>query len=152
MGNMFEMAMNEMKEVEQITKKAVVNTLLWALRAGVAEAKKTSAVVTGNLQKKYDFTKPVNAYGKYVGDLQNNADYASFEELGHRQKKRFVPGVLKNGKFFYDPKAKTGMMLSEKWVQGSFCLTIIADKYNKMIPETYEREFTRLLKERGIKQ
>lgn len=45
--------------------------------------------------------------------------YASYANDGHFQWKRFVPGYWRGDRFFYEPGASTGMMLKEKWVEGS---------------------------------
>ncbi|OCA85231.1 HK97 gp10 family phage protein [Pseudobacillus wudalianchiensis] len=45
--------------------------------------------------------------------------YASYANDGHFQQKRFVPGYWRGDRFVYEPGASTGMMLREKWVEGS---------------------------------
>ncbi|WP_203363184.1 HK97 gp10 family phage protein [Bacillus sp. REN10] len=52
-------------------------------------------------------------------EIGTNLKYASYANDGHFQRKRFVPGYWRGDRFVYDPGANTGMMLREKWVEGS---------------------------------
>lgn len=52
-----------------------------------------------------------------------NVEYAAFVNDGHwtcgnGKDMRFVPGYWEGSKFRYDPSAKTGMMLKQKFVKG----------------------------------
>jgi len=81
----------------------------------IGSAKRNTPVDTGNLKGHWARTTPKGS----VIEVYNNTEYAADVEYGHRQKKRWVPGVWSGGKFKYDPKAKTGMMLTEKVVPGA---------------------------------
>lgn len=53
-----------------------------------------------------------------------NVDYAWYVNDGHYTNpqgvdRRWVPGYWKGDRFFYDASAKTGMMLKQKWVEGT---------------------------------
>lgn len=53
----------------------------------------------------------------------SNAEYAGYVNDGHwtcgkGEAMRFVPGYWKGDRFVYDPDAKTGMMLKQKFVKG----------------------------------
>ena len=78
-------------------------------------AKNNTPVQNGQLQNAWERTEPIAGYI----EIYNNTEYAAHVEWGHRQKKRWVPGYWKNGYFNYDPKAKTGMMLTNKFVDGA---------------------------------
>lgn len=52
-------------------------------------------------------------------EIGTNVNYASYANDGHWQERRFVPGRWNGQRFEYDPKAKTGMMLKAKWVEGT---------------------------------
>lgn len=52
-------------------------------------------------------------------EIGTNLKYASYANDGHFQRKRFVPGYWRGDRFVYDPGANTGMMLREKWIEGS---------------------------------
>ncbi|KIL72542.1 hypothetical protein SD78_4127 [Bacillus badius] len=60
----------------------------------------------------------INAGGLTL-EVGTNLTYASYANDGHFQKKRFVPGYWRGDRFVYEPGASTGMMLREKWIEGS---------------------------------
>lgn len=78
-------------------------------------AKRNTPTITSQLKNAWDRTQST---GGRV-EVYNNTEYAAHVEWGHRQKKRFVPGYWKGDQFVYDPSAKTGMVLKEKFVDGS---------------------------------
>lgn len=56
-------------------------------------------------------------------EVGTNVEYASYVNDGHWTnskgvEKRFVPGYWEGERFIYDPSAKTGMVLKQKWVEG----------------------------------
>lgn len=52
-------------------------------------------------------------------DIRSPAKYAGWVNDGHSQQPgRFIPGKVKNGKFRYDPNAKTGIVLKRSHVPG----------------------------------
>lgn len=56
-------------------------------------------------------------------EVGTNVEYAAFVNDGHYTcpkgvEMRFVPGVWNGDKFEYQPGAKTGMMLRQKWIKG----------------------------------
>ena len=123
---------NGVPEVMEKTMNAVL-TLIFD------EVIRDTPVVTGDLRRNYRKSAPTWNSSKVLhGEVFNLLEYSIYEELGHRQKKRWVPGFWNaSGKFVYDPGVKTGMMLKDKWVSGSFRLTTISEKYSKKIPEIY---------------
>lgn len=53
--------------------------------------------------------------------LVNATQYATWVNDGHRQRPgRFIPGYFANGRFYYDPSAKGGMVLKKPFVKGRF--------------------------------
>ncbi|MGN1085960.1 MAG: HK97 gp10 family phage protein [Porcipelethomonas sp.] len=53
----------------------------------------------------------------------SNVEYAGYVNDGHwtcgkGEAMRFVPGYWEGDRFQYDPSAKSGMMLKQKWVEG----------------------------------
>ena len=80
-----------------------------------SRAKMNTPVDTGRLRNTWERTQPANC----SIEVYNNAEYAAHVEYGHRQKKRWVPGYWKGGHFIYDPGAKTGMMLKERFIDGA---------------------------------
>lgn len=93
------------------------------------------------------------------GDLTlsvgTNVEYASYVNDGHWTCKagetmRFIPGTWKGGtynseknrweggKFTYDPSAKTGMVLKQKWVDGTFYWESAINICEKLFPQYLE--------------
>ena len=68
---------------------------------------------------------PVKRGRSYVTHLNNDKDYASYVNDGHRMKRHFVPGLYINpesGHLEYDPSAKVGIVVGTKtqYVEGLF--------------------------------
>ena len=78
-------------------------------------AKMNTPVDTGRLRNAWNRTQPV---GGSI-EIYNNSEYAAHVEYGHRQKKHWVPGYWSGNHFTYDPSAKTGMMVKDKFVEGA---------------------------------
>ena len=62
--------------------------------------------------------------GNFTLEVGTNVKYASYVNDGHWLngkgiESRFVPGVWNGDKFIYTPGAKTGMVLKQKWIEGS---------------------------------
>lgn len=69
-----------------------------------------------------------NVFEMKEGDLTvevgTNVTYASYVNSGHwlnskGVQTRFVPGHWNGDRFIYEPGAKTGMVLKQKWIEGS---------------------------------
>ena len=77
----------------------------------------------------------VHHYGdRYVVEVVNPVEYASYVEYGHRQKPgRFVPAL--------------GKRLKSGWVEGQFMLTISADEIRADAPRVLENKLKKKLKE-----
>lgn len=57
-------------------------------------------------------------------EVGTSVSYASYVNDGHWTnskgvERRWVPGYWQGDRFIYDPSAKTGMLLKQKWVEGS---------------------------------
>ena len=150
--NMFLDALSEFEKATQVMKEAKMATLTQVARLVRDEAKQSTPVISGDLRRNYYATPAVIVSGEKIrAEAYNAFEMSSYEELGHRQKKRWVPGRWQGNKFIYDPNSKGGMMLTERWVPGSFRLTTIADKYRKLIPQIYEKQFETLKRKYGVK-
>ena len=101
----------------------------------IGRAKNHTHVINGQLRNAWKRTEPTA--GQI--DVYNNTEYAAHVEWGHRQKKRWVPGYWKNGQFIYDKNAKTGMMLSDKFVDGAKMLHNAMDETKAEIREDAKR-------------
>ncbi|MGN1480752.1 HK97 gp10 family phage protein [Porcipelethomonas sp.] len=77
--------------------------------------------------------------GNLTLEVGTNVEYASYVNDGHwtcgkGEKMRFVPGHWNGNRFIYDPSAKTGMMLKQKWVEGRHFWESGIKIMEKMIP------------------
>lgn len=57
-------------------------------------------------------------------EVGTNVAYAEYVNDGHwtckkGEEKRFVPGYWSGDRFVYDPSAKSGMVLKQKWIEGA---------------------------------
>lgn len=88
---------------------------------------------TGNLRKmwsagtnlQFTVTPVGNGYQVTLYNMaynaESNAFYANYVNDGHRQHVgQFVSGYFEGGKFRYDRNSKTGVLLKQPWVKGSF--------------------------------
>ena len=58
---------------------------------------------------------------------------------------RFVPGHWRGDRFIYDPKAKTGMMLKQKWVEGKHYWEAAIRRLEEMFPELLDAKLQQWL-------
>ncbi len=73
-----------------------------------------------------------------------NVEYAWYVNDGHWTNKqgvatRWVPGHWSGKRFIYDPGAKTGMMLKQKWVAGSHYWDNAFAIFEKMFEKSLDR-------------
>lgn len=70
--------------------------------------------------------------------------YADFVNSGHHQKRRWVPGrwiaAGEKQRFEYTPGADTGMMLTEKWVEGSHYWDFAFAMFEKVFAKDLEHK------------
>lgn len=86
--------------------------------------------------KTVDTRRLLNSFGKGDGqfweissgglslEVGTNLNYARYVNDGHWTNKkgvksRWIPGIWKGDRFEYTPGAKTGMLLKQKWIEGS---------------------------------
>lgn len=107
-----------------------------------------------------DTRRLLNSFGK--GDSDNvwriskgglslevgtNVEYASYVNDGHftvnpnsGKDRRWVPGYWKSDKFVYDKSAKTGMLLTIKWVDGTGYWDSAKFIFEKMFAKSLEKK------------
>lgn len=74
-------------------------------------------------------------------EVGTNVLYATWVEKGHTQQPgRFVLGRWEDGTFIYDPSAKSGMVLKQKWVEGKHYFESALRIYEKIFKESAERK------------
>ncbi len=86
--------------------------------------------------------------GPLTLEIGTSVNYASYVNDGHSTnpngvEKRFVPGYWNGARFVYDPSAKGGMVLKQRWVEGKHywesALRIIERMYPKLLEEKLQQ-------------
>ena len=106
---------------------------------------------TGELKQHWatdSVVEPMVSGGKYRTELNNDKDYASYVDQGHRMDKHFVPGLYvdENGQLNYDPAAKVGLVVGTKtkYVKGEFMADKGKEAYEKAVPAELDKEIKKL--------
>ena len=95
-----------------------------------------------------------NVFIAQEGGLQievgTNVEYASFVNDGHWLNPRgvdmrWVPGEWHGERFIYQPGAKTGMLLKQKWIEGSHYFDDAIRLMERMAPQFMERKIEQWL-------
>ena len=109
--------------------------------------------ITGELKEHWatdSVVEPMVSGGKYRTELNNDKDYASYVDQGHRMDKHFVPGLYvdENGQLNYDPAAKVGLVVGTKtkYVKGEFMVDKAKEAYEKAVLTELDKEIARLFK------
>ena len=76
-------------------------------------------------------------------EVGTNVEYAAYVNDGHWTNpkgvdRRFAPGTWEGDRFVYDPGAKTGMVLKQKWVEGAHYFDSAVRIFEKMFPDILE--------------
>lgn len=85
-------------------------------------------------------TAPVKAGNTYTTQLNNDKDYSSYVNDGHRMDRHFVPGLYINpnsGLLEYDPGAKAGIVVGTKtaYVPGLHIVEAAREEYRRVLKE-----------------
>lgn len=95
-----------------------------------------------------------NVFIAQEGGLQievgTNVEYASFVNDGHWLNPRgvdmrWVPGEWQGERFIYQPGAKTGMLLKQKWIEGSHYFDDALRLMERMAPQFMEQKMEQWL-------
>lgn len=108
---------------------------------------------TGELKQHWatdSVTEPRVAGAAVQTELNNNKDYASYVDQGHRMDRHFVPGLYinpKSGLLEYDPTAKVGLVVGTKtrYVKGEFMVDKAKEVYERTVQEELDKEIGRLM-------
>lgn len=81
---------------------------------------------------------PVKRGDTYVTELNNDKQYASYVNDGHRMDRHFVPGLVINpesGMLEYNPNGKGGIVVGTKtkYVEGLFMEEAAHEEYHRII-------------------
>lgn len=123
---------------------------------------RTESVDTRLLLNSFHKNGDGNVFVAQEGGLQieigTNVEYASFVNDGHwlnpkGVNKRWVPGHWtgppgdKNARFIYEPGAKTGMLLKQKWIEGSHYFDDAIRLMERMAPQFMEKKMEQWLEQ-----
>ena len=83
-------------------------------------------------------------------EVGSTVKYAGYVNDGHWTntkgvEKRFVPGHWNGDRFTYDPSAKGGMVLKQKWVEGKHYFDSAVRIMEKMFPDLLEAKLQKWL-------
>lgn len=83
--------------------------------------------------------------GNFSVEVGTNVEYASYANDGHwtckkGEKSRFVPGIWQGDRFIYQQGAKTGMLLKQKYIEGSHYWESAIRGLDSMLPKIMEAE------------
>ena len=120
-----------------------VNMITGRLKASWASASKPEPVVVSAGKRK-----------SFVTELNNDMDYASYVNNGHRLRRHFVPGLYidDNGLLSYDPKMAAdksgGIVVGTKtrYVKGEFMVDKAKEAYEKTLISELDKEIEVLFK------
>ncbi|MEG1894639.1 MAG: HK97 gp10 family phage protein [Oscillospiraceae bacterium] len=78
-------------------------------------------------------------------EVGTNLEYAGYVNDGHWTnskgvERRFVPGRWEGDKFIYDPSSKQGMVLKQKWIEGSHYWESALRILERIYPEILEKK------------
>lgn len=87
---------------------------------------------------------PVRRGDTYVTELNNDKDYASYVNDGHRMDRHFVPGLVINqesGLLEYNPDGKGGIVVGTKtqYVEGLFMEEAAHEEYHRVVRAEADR-------------
>lgn len=88
-------------------------------------------------------TEPKVSGNAYTTELNNEKDYASYVNDGHRMDRHFVPGLYINpdsGLLEYDPFADVGIVVGTKtpYVPGIFMVEAAKEEYTRVLKSELE--------------
>ena len=104
-----------------LLKKGIEETSLKVGTQAMRNVKSITPVKEGNLRRQWSVVGPTYMGNMFVIELQNNAEYASFVENGHRQTPgRYVPSI--------------GKRLKASWVPGTHMLMKTMFEIDQQMP------------------
>lgn len=98
---------------------------------------------TGNMKQDWAAKSkaiPVKSANKYITELNNDMEYASYVDLGHRMDRHFVPGLVVNGHsgmLEFNPDKKGGIVVGTKtkYIKGLFMTDAAKEEYKRVLSQ-----------------
>lgn len=154
----FEDLLDSFKQVQKQHEVFLRKFLTEMGMRALAQTKKLTPVDTGNLRNRWELSQVFRKGDSLYIVLFNPAEYASFVEDGHLQRRRFLPieyldspasaKMVASIKQKYGEDAK-GIMLQDKWIPGHHMARISISKIEREIPKRYEKALQQFMKGLG---
>lgn len=111
------------------------------IQAGTVDTR----LLLNSFQKRGDGNVFIAKEGGLEIEVGTNVEYASFVNDGHwlnpkGVNMRWVPGHWTGERFVYEPGAKTGMLLKQKWIEGSHYFDDAIRLMERMAPQFMEQK------------
>ncbi len=141
-----EMAKGEFKQAVADWFKACGHEFLAVVQDEIIRA---GSVDTRLLLNSFEKGEDENVWKSTSGGLTltvgTNLEYAAYVNDGHwtckkGEKSRWVPGVWRGSTFHYDPSAKTGMLLKQKFVEGTHFWESAVRIFERLFQASVERK------------
>jgi len=137
------------KQIPGILARAGMNAALRAVEKAVEETPPTvnslrgTNTRTGEMKQHWvtdSRPRPVRQGDSYVSELNNDKQYASFVNDGHRMDRHFVPGLVINpgsGLLEFNPDGTGGIVVGTRtaYVPGLFMVDKAVEEYRRVLRE-----------------
>lgn len=107
--------------------------------------------LSGELQAHWDedsVKEPRIVGNSLVSELNNNTEYASYVDQGHRMEKHFVPGLhIEGGALAMDPEKNVGLVVGTKtkYVKGEFMVEKAKEVYEETILKELDKAIEKVM-------
>lgn len=146
------LAKKQQTQIQAKLRQAAENATLRAIEKAVETTPPTmndlkgTNTRTGELKQHWAMdskAKPQKRGERYVTQLANNREYASYVNDGHRMDEHFVPGLHVNpdsGMLEYTPGADVGIVVGTKtaYVKGKYMVEAAKEEYRRVLKRELE--------------
>ena len=138
------------KELSRFIDAIVVEFLSYVLDFIIQAGSVDTRLLLNSFQKNDEGNVFIAQEGGLQIEVGTNVEYASFVNDGHWLNPRgvdmrWVPGEWQGERFIYQPGAKTGMLLKQKWIEGSHYFDDAIRLMERMAPQFMERKMEQWL-------
>ena len=146
------LAKKQQTQIQAKLRQAAENATLRAIEKAVEQTPPTmndlrgTNTRTGKMQDSWvvdSKIKPVKRGDKYITELNNDMEYASYVNDGHRMDKRFVPGLVINkesGLLDFNEDRTGGIVVGTKtpYVKGKYMVEAAKEEYRRVLKQELE--------------
>lgn len=140
------------KELSQFLDAIAVEFLSYVQDFIIQAGSVDTRLLLNSFQKSGEGSVFIAQEGSLQIEVGTNVEYASFVNDGHWLNPRgvdmrWVPGEWQGERFIYQPGAKTGMLLKQKWIEGSHYFDDAIRLMERMAPQFMERKMQQWLEQ-----